>query len=351
LSASKIKPGLVACFTDEVNAFVIRQDAPIFVTTGLLVRYGHDGEFLAGVLAHEMGHLARSHFDYQARALQTYEAHAQAVAEHDFYRNGNVAHAVAMGKKAFAWNIRAFERRQELDADDFGAQVLAEAGYKPEVMVKVMLRFLGDDGHERTEWFQNHPGWPERLANIEPRILDLELTATLQRLSPDREMGALVSQINLWIEKLPDSGNAWLHKGRVLEQLRRISYVEAYERAVTGQQPTLSGDEAKFDSVWFALCMGLYETGNRLESAYCARNVRSIQLRERLRAATFGDRLWQHGDASPNSLLTARDENGGKFITNQQSSIAFRGLRAQSVVPWRPVRFPPSDADAPIRLQ
>jgi tetratricopeptide (TPR) repeat protein len=352
LTVAKIQPGVSVCFADEINAYVMGNDAPIIVTSALLIKYGQDSEFLAAVLAHEMGHLQRAHFDYQANALKIYEAHARSLAEHEFYRTGNVRHAISVGKKTLSWNMNAFGRAQELDADDFGTQLLAQAGYRPDIVVKMMLRFLADDGYQRTDWFKNHPGWPERLANVEPRILDLELTAALERLSAaSGEAAGIVRHVNLWIEKLPNSGNAWYWKARLLEQLRRTSYVEAYERAIAGRQPTISLDETKVDLVWLELCTGLYQNGNRLESAYCARNIRTAELREYFRASTFGERLWQNGDGMPSTLLSARDENGGKFITNQQSSVVFRGLKAQTIEPWRPIRFPPTDADAPIRLQ
>jgi metalloprotease len=349
VAVASVKAPLEVCFSGVVNAFVTGANRPVVVFTGLLMRFGEDPDLLAAVLAHEFGHLSRQHFSYQQRAVAAYSAHASAVGRQDFYRTGDIAHAERLAKQVMTQNMSAFSRQQEIDADDFGTQLLFAAGYKPEVMVKTMLRFLATGGQETTQWWQDHPGWPERLARVEPRVLDLESDRSARMLAGANDTKGLARQINDWLRQLPDSGNAWFQKAALLRRLGNPGYVEAYERALDGTQPTLAVKPEEIAEMWLSLCVGLYEAGYKLESAECSKNIKDGEQYERFERATFG-RVLVAGEQPGSSLLTARDERGSKFITNQPSSLAFRGIGGQKVAPWHPIRFSLPEIK-PIELQ
>ncbi len=351
IAASDVQPRLAICPLWQANALVIENGKHLFVFAGLLERYGHEPGFLAAVLAHEIGHISRRHFEFRRQAQDYFVAQAQSAGYGEFYRSGDVRKAKAAAAGAFVFNRAAFSREQEADADSFGTVLLSRAGFDPKVMAAMMTRFLLDKpGEASASWFSTHPGWAERLERVEPRIYDEEA----DRLARAMEAGdrrALARQINDWLRQLPDSGNAWFHKAAFLERVRSLTYLEAYERALTGQSPPISRTEAELQQLWLRLCVGLHQAGHKLESAHCSQSIKIAELRAEYREATFGDSLFLHGDTAPAStLISARDADGSKIITNDPSVLRNRGLSVtHRIAPWRPIRFPPAEADAALR--
>ena len=348
---SEVKPELLVCYSPEINAKVIDKDKPIFVFLGLLARYGHNPEFLAAVLAHELGHLARDHAGYRIRAEGVFQYNAVARAREAYYGTGSFGRAVQVGQEAYRRQSFAFSREQEADADSFGTVLLSRAGFRPDAMIRMMSRFLIDEGHQQTQWWHAHPGWAERLQLVEPRVLDEEVDRLARSMAQAGDYAALSAHIDGWLGKLPNSGNAWFHKAAFLERLRSVAYVEAYERSLTRQGPAINRTDRELADVWLSLCVGLYHAGQKLESAYCSRFIKDSEVLERYKTATFGKLLFVHGlKLESGTLLTARDADGNKLITNVPEVLRARGLpTSQTVAPWRPVRFPPNDLDTPLR--
>ena len=342
LAVSEVKPELVICLSREVQALVFDRSKPIFVSTGLLLRYGAEEDALAAVLAHELGHLVRDHAGYRAKALGAFVYHAQSAASAEFHRSGDYAKAVSAGTASFGMRAFAFRREQEIDADSHAAVLLTRAGYKPDAIVRLMSKLLLDEGDRPAGWFSTHPGWAERLNRVEARVTDQELDQLARSLASAGESAALARRINGWLAQLPDSGNAWFHKAAFLERLRSPQYVEAYERALTGQEPALSRTGDELADLWLSLCVGLYRNGHKLESAHCSRYIARQEHYERYRAATFGNLLFVHGPApaTGGSLLAARDRDGAKLITNDARVLKERGLSGQAFSPWRATHFP-----------
>jgi len=67
-----------------------------------------------------------------------------------------------------------FGREDELESDRFGVQYLADAGYDPRSMVKVMqvLKRAGGGGRQ-PEFFSTHPNPENRIQRIEAAIKEL----------------------------------------------------------------------------------------------------------------------------------------------------------------------------------
>ncbi len=129
------RPDLVYRFTvvdsDQVNAFAL-PGGYIYVTRGILAYFNSEAE-LAGVLAHELGHVAARHSVRQyTNATLTGIAGSLIAAE-----AGSRAAADLVNVLGTAL-VRGYSRRYELEADRLGAQYLARAGYEPRTMLEVL---------------------------------------------------------------------------------------------------------------------------------------------------------------------------------------------------------------------
>lgn len=132
--------GIIA--TDDVNAF----SAPggtILITRGMYNQFRNEGE-LAGVLAHEIGHVLEKH---QLRQIQKSLGNewktelVNAVAEEKGNTDArNIAKAFSAGTEIYA---RGLDKQDEFAADRLGVVIAARAGYNPYGLVGV-LQTLGE---------------------------------------------------------------------------------------------------------------------------------------------------------------------------------------------------------------
>ena len=347
--ATEVKPPLLICLSPDVNAKVYERGHPIFVMTGFLDRFGHDKDVLAAMLAHELGHLERDHAGYRKRAEGVFRYNAQLAGRSAFWRTNRYEQARRASTIEYYRQHFAFSREQEADADDQGAIILSRAGFRPDAAIKALTSMLALRGYQATAWYHEHPGLLDRILLVQPRVFDLESDQLARSLSEQGDRAALARQINAWLKNLPDSGNAWFHKAVFLEKLRSIRGLEAYERSLGANGPSISRADEELAEVWLALCVGLYKADFKAESASCSLRLRYSDLREQYRAATFGDNLVVGGEAPASDLLLARDEDGRKIITNDSTTLTRRGLPAtHKPASWRPIRFPPTEVDHPL---
>jgi predicted Zn-dependent protease len=166
----------------EVNAFAA-PGGNVYVHTGTLLAARNVAE-LAGVLAHEVGHVARRHVAQnmaRRRAVNT----ARQI--------GVVAGAVAagpagagaaslLGGLASLAALNSFGREAERDADAFAVEVLPRAGYDPEGVVTFFQTLMRQSGETASGAFlSDHPATQERIDETRRSIDALELPSDLRR--------------------------------------------------------------------------------------------------------------------------------------------------------------------------
>jgi len=153
----------------EVNAFAL-PGGYVFVNAGAIAAARDEGE-LAGVLAHEIAHVALRHGTNQAS--KAYVAKT----------GKNILDAVTGGRRsevgAFADSVAGdfahvvfmkLDRSAELQADAEGARLMAAAGYDPLEMADFFAR-LGERGGEHApEVLSDHPDPASRVAALEEII-------------------------------------------------------------------------------------------------------------------------------------------------------------------------------------
>src|SRR5690348_7136494 len=150
----------------EINAFA----APggyIAVNSGLIAITRDESE-LAGVIAHEIGHITQNHLqrafedskkDAPLMALVLLGAVAAGAGSH----SGDSPMAVlAAGQGLIAQRSINFTRKDEVEADRVGIQTLANAGFDPRAMAAFFERMqdtlrAGSGGTDVPELLQTHP--------------------------------------------------------------------------------------------------------------------------------------------------------------------------------------------------
>jgi predicted Zn-dependent protease len=149
---------------ETLNAFAL-PGGQVFITEGLLARLGTEAR-VAGVLAHEVGHVVARHGAEHLAQQQLVEglAGATTIATYDPGSPGSTATgavAAAIGQLA----TMKFSRDDELESDELAVRFLDEAGYDPGAMVEV-LRILSEQGGAVPEFFSTHPSPENRLERI-----------------------------------------------------------------------------------------------------------------------------------------------------------------------------------------
>ena len=158
---------------ETINAFAL-PGGQIFITLGLYNRLDTTGQ-LAGVLGHEIGHVIHRHAaEHMAKGdLGNQLALAVGVGASDEQGRGAMAHAAAqMANQMFQLK---FSRDDENESDAYGLRYMAQAGYDPRGMLKVMevLRDASKGGGRQPEFMATHPMPENRLKEIEQQIAQL----------------------------------------------------------------------------------------------------------------------------------------------------------------------------------
>jgi predicted Zn-dependent protease len=153
-----------------INAFAL-PGGQVFITQGLLKRLTSEGE-IAGVLGHEIGHVVARHgAQHIAKQRLTQGLTGAAViATYDPNNSrsrNTAAMAILVGQLV---NLR-YGREDELQSDELGVRFMANAGYDPRSMLKVMqILKKASEGNAPPEFFSTHPNPDNRLEHINSAI-------------------------------------------------------------------------------------------------------------------------------------------------------------------------------------
>lgn len=156
----------------EPNAFALPA-GPIFVTRGLLALLGSEDE-LAGVLAHEVGHVAARHTSQRASVEAPLALVFGVPAALAGTVNGTLGRVVAVpGRVADAVLVAPFSRVQEHRADDIGMDLAAAAGYDPLALGSALAQLERDQElasgrpeARHAHFLDSHPTTRARLNRI-----------------------------------------------------------------------------------------------------------------------------------------------------------------------------------------
>jgi Zn-dependent protease with chaperone function len=162
---------------DSINAFAL-PGGPMYVHTGLLKAADTEGE-VAGVLAHEMSHVALRHGAAQMGKQQTwgtlFGVLGAAVGVAAGGSNGECGMLCQAGQLGAgiggASVLTRFSRGYEHDADLNGARMMASAGYNPMDLPRFFEKLqskLGSAGEPKglSLWLSDHPATGSRIQYV-----------------------------------------------------------------------------------------------------------------------------------------------------------------------------------------
>lgn len=158
----------------EINAFAL-PGGPMYVNRGMIEAAKSEGE-VAGVVAHEISHVALRHGTAQATKATKYEIGTIAGAVIGAIVGGQAGNVIAQGTQfglgtAFLRFSRAFER----DADIEGSQIMARAGYDPREMANMFKTIEQQGGSGGPQWLSDHPNPGDRYAYISKEAQSLRV--------------------------------------------------------------------------------------------------------------------------------------------------------------------------------
>ena len=158
---------------NSINAFAL-PGGPTYVHTGLLRAADNEGQ-VAGVMAHEIAHVALRHGTNQAskaNLIQLPAMLAGAVLGGSGSMVGQLAQlGIGLGANSV---LLKFSRSAESQADLLGAQLMARAGYNPIEMARFFEKLEAQGGRGGPEFFASHPNPGNRRKAIEEEIRTLQ---------------------------------------------------------------------------------------------------------------------------------------------------------------------------------
>jgi Zn-dependent protease with chaperone function len=151
----------------DINAFAL-PGGYVYINRGVLETARNEGE-VAGVMAHEIAHVALRHGTHQASKAYAAQAGLQILGGLLGGKIGNNTAQIlnTVGGVGLNALFLKFSRELETQADVRGAQILAASGYTPADMVSFFHQLESVDKSRKTSWMSDHPAPPDRIARIE----------------------------------------------------------------------------------------------------------------------------------------------------------------------------------------
>lgn len=178
----------------DINAFAL-PGGPTFVNRGMIEAARNEGE-LAGVMAHELSHVALRHATAQATETQKYQIGSVLGQIAGAVIGGGVGSVIGQGSQiGFGLGALKYSRKYESQADILGAQIMARAGYDPRDLANVFRTIESQGGSGSPEFMSSHPNPGNRYARInqEAAMLRVNRNAATQDTRTFQEVKARLS--------------------------------------------------------------------------------------------------------------------------------------------------------------
>lgn len=149
----------------EINAFAL-PGGPMFLNRGMIEAARTEGE-VAGVMAHEISHVALRHGTAQATKGQKFQIGSVLGQIAGAVIGGTAGSIISQGSQfGLGAYFLKYGREYETQADILGAQMLARAGYDPREMANMFKTIEAEGGAGGPEWLSSHPNPGNRYNNI-----------------------------------------------------------------------------------------------------------------------------------------------------------------------------------------
>ncbi|MBN2243719.1 MAG: M48 family metalloprotease [Acidobacteria bacterium] len=204
------------CVNDSsINAFAL-PGGFLYIHRGLIEAADNEAE-LAGVIGHEIGHVALRHGTNQASKAQVYQAPLAIL--------GGVLGGDSMGAylaqlgASFAVNsvLLKYSRDAERQADLIGTQILFDANYDPLYMASFFEKL--NTGSRGTDFFSSHPNPDNRIDHVRAEIARIG-SYSRQRVNDTREFRDIKRLLDS-LPPAPKQGQAQTSSGERSPQSRQ----------------------------------------------------------------------------------------------------------------------------------
>jgi Zn-dependent protease with chaperone function len=150
----------------EINAFAL-PGGPMYVNTGMIRAAHVEGE-MAGVMAHEISHVALRHATAQQTKSEKLQWGSLAGVIGGAVVGGGLGSIIAQGAQTGfgVWGLK-YSREFESEADILGSQILARANYDPRDLANMFKTIAEQGGGGQPQWLSSHPNPQNRYGRIE----------------------------------------------------------------------------------------------------------------------------------------------------------------------------------------
>ena len=153
--------------SDVVNAFAL-PGGKVFITRGMAGKLTSEAQ-LAGVLGHEIGHVAARHTNERIASAQWAQLGIGAAGALAGAEYGQIAQA--LGSQGAGFWLLSYGRDQESESDALGLRYMVASGYNPIGQQQVMEVLASmDQAGRQPEFLSTHPYPEERINNIQLAI-------------------------------------------------------------------------------------------------------------------------------------------------------------------------------------
>jgi|HubBroStandDraft_5_1064220.scaffolds.fasta_scaffold13182_2 predicted Zn-dependent protease len=154
--------------TDDINAFAL-PGGFFYVDSGLILAADNEAE-LAGVMSHEIAHVAACHLARENTRGQLMQLASIPL----IFVGGGIGYAAqSLASMAIPMGFLRFARGFESEADFLGVEYLYKAGYDPQALSSFFEKIQAMEKHKPgtlAKTFETHPQTPDRIAKTQDEI-------------------------------------------------------------------------------------------------------------------------------------------------------------------------------------
>jgi predicted Zn-dependent protease len=224
----------------EINAFAV-PGGKVFLNSGLILIVESEDE-LAGVIAHEIGHVAARHISKRSEKATPLSLAMLGALLLGIFLGGKAASAVATTTMAATETVMLkYSRDDEEEADHLGLKYMEKIGYDRKALISILKkirRVYGPASGDPPVYLMTHPAAEERadklaiqMAQLPPNSQSIDPVGNIKRIqtklrAEEKDAPRAAAFFENWVKRQPDETEAYY--GLALAQKR----MGALDRAV-----------------------------------------------------------------------------------------------------------------------